>query len=257
MGSAEHERQCRWLRVQHEIATSKRIGPFVEMLQFFVAKVMWMAEPRTVFIEKFSLKITRTDIDMLIWTSDTWLNDNIINFYMELINQRNQTGPSPKGIFAFNSFFANSLDVLLMNENRLQRWMNRLRVNIFQLDKILIPANIGNHWTLLIIHMNEKVIENYDSLGRRNRELLEQTRKLIASEHERLIGIPFDQGEWRYRMSDIPIQENGYDCGIFVCQKAESVSSRQQTTFRQKTIPILRQKMLIEIGRGELFNNED
>uniref|UniRef100_A0A915EKD8 Ubiquitin-like protease family profile domain-containing protein n=1 Tax=Ditylenchus dipsaci TaxID=166011 RepID=A0A915EKD8_9BILA len=53
---------------------------------------------------------------------------------------------------------------------------------------------------------------------------------------------------------NIPMQAktNGNDCGVFVCQYAECVTQGREIDFSQETMDNLREKMSIEIRRGEL-----
>ena len=64
-----------------------------------------------------------------------------------------------------NSFF-----VTKMSENRytyenVRRWSNRAKVDIFSLRVMLMPINLGNHWTCAAIDFSKKTITYYDSKG--------------------------------------------------------------------------------------------
>ena len=45
---------------------------------------------------------------------------------------------------------------------------------------------------------------------------------------------------------DAPQQTNGYDCGVFLCQYAESIRRRKHPSFTQKDMPSLRRNMVWE-----------
>ena len=49
---------------------------------------------------------------------------------------------------------------------------------------------------------------------------------------------------------DAPQQTNGYDCGVFLCQYAESISRRMHPSFTQSNMPSLRRNMVWEIMKG-------
>jgi sentrin-specific protease 8 len=70
-------------------------------------------------------------------------------------------------------------------------------------------AEGGSHWSLLLVSIIDGVSFHYDSMGNANdREAQSTTRKL-----EQLLG-----KQLRYiPMLDSPQQENGSDCGVFVC----------------------------------------
>ena len=53
---------------------------------------------------------------------------------------------------------------------------------------------------------------------------------------------------------DVPQQTNQYDCGVFLCQYAESISRRMHPSFPQNDMPSLRRNMVWEIMKGRLLN---
>ncbi len=70
-------------------------------------------------------------------------------------------------------------------------------------------AEGGSHWTLLLVSIIDGVSFHYDSLGDANdREARSTTMKFEQLLGKRLRFIP---------MQDAPQQENGSDCGVFVC----------------------------------------
>lgn len=70
-------------------------------------------------------------------------------------------------------------------------------------------AEGGSHWSLLIISAVDGVAFHYDSLPPGNqRDAQFATRKMSVLLGKQLQFIPLD---------DSPLQENGSDCGVFVC----------------------------------------
>ena len=55
-----------------------------------------------VIIDKFNLRITRRDMHTLVGTN--WLNDEVINFYMNLLIERGKQDNYPT-VYCFNTFF--------------------------------------------------------------------------------------------------------------------------------------------------------
>jgi Ulp1 family protease len=52
-----------------------------------------------------------------------------------------------------------------------------------------------------------------------------------------------------------PEQGNAYDCGVFASQALEMLSRGQPTfDFTQRDMDTLRKRMILEIGRGELYS---
>lgn len=67
----------------------------------------------------------------------------------------------------------------------------------------------GSHWSLLLVSKIDGVAFHYDSLGGANNHEGERA----ANQLSKLLGMPL-----RYQsISECPQQENGNDCGVFVC----------------------------------------
>lgn len=73
----------------------------------------------------------------------------------------------------------------------------------------VLQAEGGTHWSLLLVSIVDEVAFHYDSLPPGNQEEAYQiTRKLSI-----LLNKPI-----RFvQLNDSPVQENGSDCGVFVC----------------------------------------
>ena len=52
---------------------------------------------------------------------------------------------------------------------------------------------------------------------------------------------------------DTPMQENGYDCGVFVCMYADYVLDNLPFSFSQANIPMLRRKFCLCIIESSLL----
>ena len=99
----------------------------------------------------------------------------------------------------------------------LKRWLKRAGVggtNMLKCERIFLPINTGNHWTLLIINGANRSIEYLDSLGGSGTRYFEIARDLLKSE----LGADYHEKEWmdlkRNRSSR---QSNMDDCGVFTC----------------------------------------
>jgi Ulp1 family protease len=93
--------------------------------------------------------------------------------------------PLPK-TFAFNTFFYSLL--AQRGHAGVKRWTKRAKVNLFEMDRVLIPINKGNyHWILAVINVADKRIEYYDSMGRegvngQNEDVLRTLRAYMVEE---------------------------------------------------------------------------
>ncbi|KAK7694384.1 hypothetical protein QCA50_001570 [Cerrena zonata] len=196
-----------------------------------------------------------------------WLNDEIINFYGQMILSRSEGGKenagkavkgqrSPLNAHYFNTFFWTKLTQDGYQKARLAKWTKK--IDIFSKDVILIPINHGNaHWTAATINFRKKRIEFYDSMGTCRDYVYQHLRDYLNSEHQDKKKKPFDFTGWEnYWMDEIPQQENGYDCGVFTCQFLESLSRGEEVfAFQQRHMPYLRNRMILEIGHAKFLDH--
>jgi Ulp1 family protease len=100
-------------------------------------------------------------------------------------------------------------------------WTNN--VDIFELDKILIPINFVNtHWVAVMVSMTEKSIQLYDPMLEPEtdaRLYFDQILQFLRDEHinKKEVALP-DASSWRLVLQDprLPTQPNGFDCGVYV-----------------------------------------
>ena len=95
-------------------------------------------------------------------TTANQLNDNIINFYMEMIQERNSQNPYLPSFHCFSTQFYDKL--LKSGYQGVHRWTKK--VDIFSKDLILFPINYqACHWILAVVNVSQKVIYMYNSAG--------------------------------------------------------------------------------------------
>ncbi|XP_057664560.1 uncharacterized protein LOC130898947 [Diorhabda carinulata] len=204
-------------------------------------------DPNEILCKKFNLNITRRDL--LTIAGLNWLNDEVINFYMNLIMERAKHPKWPKA-YAFNTFFYPKL--LKDGHQSLRRWTKK--VDIFEYALICVPIHLGMHWCMAIIDFRAKSIRYYDSMGSSNNKCLDALKKYLEAEHLDKKKIPFDTSDFELEnVKDIPQQMNGSDCGMFSCTFAEFLTRDAKIVFSQEHMPYLRKKMVVEIMTGELL----
>ncbi|KAI9349582.1 hypothetical protein BDR26DRAFT_852393 [Obelidium mucronatum] len=195
-------------------------------------------------VKGFNVDMTRADIRTLL--PGTWLNDEIINFYGQMLmerSQRNPRGEYPK-IHFFNTFFYSTLQK--SGYNSIKRWSKKF--DIFALDMVIIPVHLGMHWCCSVINFRDKRIEYYDSLHGNNEELFRHYRDYLEKESLDKKKVPFNLEGWtNYCPKEVPGQLNGFDCGVFTCMYAEYRSRNAEFDFSQKQMPYIRRRMVYEI----------
>ncbi|XP_034951004.1 sentrin-specific protease 1-like [Chelonus insularis] len=212
-----------------------------------VRNALNLRPPDEVLVESFGLRITRKDIHTLAGLN--WLNDEVINFYMNLLIARGENEKYPS-VYAMNTFFYPKL--ISGGHSSLKRWTRK--VDIFAKDIIVVPVHLGMHWVMSIIDFRDKSIRYYDSMGGKNPKCLVALRKYLEDESLDKKKKSFDTSDWTLEnMENIPQQMNGSDCGVFSCTFAEFICANRELTFSQDNMPYFRNKMVYEILNVKLL----
>ena len=177
------------------------------------------------------------------------LNDELINAYMELINERSTAKSHLPKVYCMNTFF---LEKLLPGGSycydNVKRWLKN--IDLLSYDLIMVPVHVHtNHWSLAVINIKEERLEYYDSLQIGDtRDSLEHLGRWLKDRANGSGSKPeLDPNSWtKHVHKDIPLQSNAIDCGVFTCQYANSLALGSKCTFRQSQIPAIRRHMVRE-----------
>ncbi|KAK7207266.1 hypothetical protein BZA70DRAFT_233857 [Myxozyma melibiosi] len=207
-------------------------------------------------ISAFRIDITVRDVRTL--GDRQWLNDNVIDFYLELVTQRSRDHASknddyPRS-FVYTTHFYSTLQS--KGYQGVARWGRRKQLDLASVDYIFIPINIHNaHWCASVINIKDKRFEYYDSMAGGPGGAFKYLREYLINE-SRTQNVPLnDVDQWEdYIPNDSPLQRNGYDCGVFTCKTVEVLSRAAPLTFTQNEMKLLRQRMVFEILQGKLLN---
>eukprot|EP00898_Chlorokybus_atmophyticus_P007634 jgi/Chlat1/7872/Chrsp66S09177 len=186
-----------------------------------------------------------------------WLNDEVINLYLHLLQERQaryqQKGQSPyPRCHFFNTFFYNKLfaDGRQYNYGAVRRWTlkKRLGYSLKDCDKVIVPIHQQVHWCLAIVNMRNRKLEYYDSMGGQDRACLENLARYITEEVAHKDDAKLDTSDWpRVFPKDIPEQRNSCDCGVFMVKYADYQSRNAPFTFSQDNMEYFRQRMVWEL----------
>uniref|UniRef100_A0A8B9V3Q8 Ubiquitin-like protease family profile domain-containing protein n=2 Tax=Anatinae TaxID=2068716 RepID=A0A8B9V3Q8_9AVES len=202
-----------------------------------------------VLSEAFRLTITRKDIQTL--NNLNWLNDEIINFYMNLLMERSKEKGLPT-VHAFNTFFFTKLKTA--GYQAVKRWTKK--VDIFSVDLLLVPIHLGVHWCLAVVDFRKKTITYYDSMGGINSEACRILLQYLKQESLDKKRKEFDTNGWSLlskKSQEIPQQMNGSDCGMFACKYADCITKDKPINFTQQHMPYFRKRMAWEILHRKLL----
>merc|ERR1719204_2112085 len=138
---------------------------------------------RAVVAQKYNQDIKVSDIKCL--KPGIWLNDEVMNFYMGLLqdrcNMNRESADFPQdnkinALFMNTCFFHKLHNDGNYKYKNVKRWTKTSKVrqktgfkHVFELEKMMFPVHVGRlHWCVGVINFRRKRIEYYDSLGGRN-----------------------------------------------------------------------------------------
>ena len=172
---------------------------------------------------------TSTDIDLSCLLSPNWLNDNVINTYLEILRKEDES------VFMFSTIFHTSF-----RDGGFEKVKNYYRRhNILSFRMIFIPVHLSNHWFLITFNGSEIVsYDPYDfpgASGMKKQMLVDDNKKMHESILEVLKMTYFkplycqNEKHWtdpKTRVMippQIPCQLNNHDCGVF-CVSSQNTS---------------------------------
>lgn len=214
-----------------------------------INKVLRGGNPHEVLSEGFGLSLTRKDLQTL--SNLNWLNDEVINFYMNLLVERSKD-PNMPSVNTFNTFFYPKLRS--SGYSTVRRWTKKM--DIFSKDILLVPVHLGVHWCLSVVDFRKKAILYFDSMGGNNDEACRILFDYLQQESRDKKGKEMDTSGWNLhskKRNEIPQQMNGSDCGMFTCKYADYITKDKPITFTQKHMPYFRRRMVWEIVNHKLL----
>ncbi|ETL39177.1 hypothetical protein L916_09430 [Phytophthora nicotianae] len=242
---------------EEEKSRNKELPP--ELLEI-VENALHEGPMEEVLINKYNVDITRRHLQCML--PGTWLNDEVINFYFQMLSDRDEAlvkaGVLPKRSHFFNSFFYTKVSENGYNFINVRRWTRK--IDLFAMDKIFMPVNVGNmHWCMAVIHMTEKRIQYYDSMHGSGAACLKVLLRYLHDESEHKKKQKFNDEGWELMTTtpDTPQQNNGSDCGVFSCMFADYLSLNKPLSFVQKDIPFHRHRMVLHVSRGYIPLEEE
>jgi len=213
--------------------------------------------PNDVLTSRFSVNLTRAHLVCL--RPGGWLNDEVINFYFKLLQERCKRIPGMRRCWLPNSFFWPMLcgwQCQKYSYKDVKRWSKRAKVDIFQMDCMLFPMNVnGMHWAVGVVDFKDRGFRYLDSMfGSPHRNFVRFFRRYVNDEHRSKHGMPLeDIHSWGMLEEPlgVPQQRNGFDCGVFTCGFAEYLVSGRTRLFGQADMPTLRKRLAARIIRAD------
>ncbi|GMI80108.1 EARLY IN SHORT DAYS 4 [Hibiscus trionum] len=182
-----------------------------------------------------------------------WLNDEVINLYLELLKERENRDPKKflKCHF-FNTFFYKKLvnPESGYNYKAVKRWTSQRKLGycLLDCDKIFVPIHKEIHWCLAVINKKDQKFQYLDSLKGKDPNVMRALAKYFVEEVKDKSGKNIDISSWEQEyVEDLPAQENGFDCGMFMLKYIDFYSRGLRLCFNQEHMPYFRLRTAKEI----------
>ncbi|CAN6894181.1 unnamed protein product [Brassica oleracea] len=215
---------------------------------------------RKVLVTHESSNIDITGEVLQCLTPSAWLNDEVINVYLELLKERETRDPKNylKCHF-FNTFFYKKLvSDSGYNFKAVRRWTTQRKLGYALIDcdmasflflvQIFVPIHRGVHWTLAVINNRDRKFLYLDSLNGVDSKILNVLSKYVGDEAKEKSGKDIDVSSWEMEFVEgIPQQQNGYDCGMFMLKYIDFFSRGLGLCFSQEHMPYFRLRTAKEI----------
>ena len=180
-----------------------------------------------------------------------YVNDLVIEEYFDMIVKRNHeenlSTIGATSVFLYKRFDEGNFEEVFRDT---ERWNSK--TDLRQCDIVLCPIHKRDHWSLVSIDIRRKTINYYDSIvGNRRASNAPRTMKRYIEEYYRSRG---ERQIFQVKIKDdAPIQTNGVDCGVFVCQNAEKIARGVYVNTRQEEMPEARKRMMSELYHRKIM----
>ena len=170
MSSQIHEAQN---QVAH-ITSNPQIPKLSREMLAVISEALEKPKSKTVAQIDFSrLTVKRGDLETLVGL--TWLNDVIMNAYLDLITKRSRNNPHLPKVHAYDTFLLVSF--IGFGFKQVSRWTRS--VDIFDQDLLLVPLHDNKHWTMAVVDLREKN-QIHGLTGRRKQSSPDEAARLLG-----------------------------------------------------------------------------
>ncbi|ETO07954.1 hypothetical protein RFI_29436, partial [Reticulomyxa filosa] len=143
-------------QIDSTMIKATKLQPLADEQKIIVHKALKKAkkDERALIVDGEYGKLIVSDI--LLLTPRKWLNDEIINYYAAMLVKRSNSGECKSSVVLLNSFFYSKLAGNGYNYSAVSRWTMTDQLHrrylyknvktIFDLEKVIFPININDHW---------------------------------------------------------------------------------------------------------------
>lgn len=219
----------------------------------YIAEKLDKCEDGDIVVGNYGIQLLKRDLEKLQGLN--WLTDPIISFYLFMIEERSETSSRYPSVYAFNTYFFTDLEEHDQSNQIESSFSSVTFSDLFAKQIILIPVYKPDHWTLIVLNLEESSINFYDS----SRLYDGHTEMALILRFMKIVHLKQRKVEMSQRfliqtaIEPFPRQENNSDCGVFICQYSEHISRNATMQFTQEDMQWYRRTMIYEILVGKLF----
>lgn len=104
------------------------------------------------------------------------------------------------------------------------------------------------HWICARVNNMNRSIEYYDSFGDQSCEkVCETIENFIINVNTN------DEGAKDWKIMEVPQQENGYDCGIFMLKTIRCLTENKPFDYSQEQVDYMRKIIVLELKNQMLY----
>jgi len=228
-------------------------------------------------VNKGRITLMLSDLQRLCGAS--WLDDELMNSFVALINDRDQMERRAAAADAiasasaeadasrtprtrmFNTFFYSRLSARVgcYDYSGVRKWGVKVGLDLEDVDTILVPINLmRTHWVLVAISVKDRKFHYYDSFGTLDTGGVVSTlRRWLDDEVRARLGADASAkwGVQSWPLADaagLPEQFDGGSCGVFVLAAADCFSLGQPLAFAQEDMVTMRHRVALALFFDDL-----
>lgn len=223
-------------------------------------------------------KITLTVADYRALSDNHWLNDAVMNSYIELLNRRDDqlraeherkraqdcVPPSPPygGARVMSTFFFDRLwsEHQGYNYACVSRWALKAGVDLKTVGQVLIPVNLNRvHWVLIAVDLHRREFIFCDPYGSADQSgAVRHVRRWLRDEAVQQLGADavaeWAIEDWQEMVgSSLPKQVDSSSCGVFTLMAASVLAVGATCRHTQDDMPDLRRRLAIDLYLDEIL----
>jgi hypothetical protein len=183
----------------------------------------------------FQFQVSQYDLNIIENWKAGWLNDSGIEFCLARLTGDRKTADW----FLYGpNFYTTYLKQNHPNKLNMYKKYKEHRPP-FDKEKFIMPVNLeGQHWTVVMVNVNDKAITMYDSLGKYHKpqikEVIEQIKAYVEeklkketsdSDEKRDSHEDWERNKWKIEHEIEPEQKDGFNCGIYVYLRVRKLIS--------------------------------